>query len=140
MNSQLNELMATYLEEFNKFKTIRSENASLLDKRPIDWTSINYDLMTVSRSLYHTYIDEFFKIFSQASVEDLNKMFKKMKTTSPTIIFNDIKRFYKKCGKELPAKPSFLEKVKFLTYAFVIEVYVHDYIGRMNERVLNVLV
>lgn len=135
----LNEIMAAYLEEFNSFKTTRTQSGGFWDTF-IDWTSINHDLKTKPDSIYTKYVDEFSNILSRASVEDLDKMFKKMKTTSPTVLFADIKKYYKQCCKTaLPAKPTFEEKVKFLTYAFVVEVYVQDYVGRMNERVLDAL-
>lgn len=130
MKAELNQLMKTYLEEFMQYKQ------PILN---LNWTDINRELLANQDNIYKRYFSEFYELFSKLSDETIHKLFKKFKTTPPTILFQDVTKFYKKYSKiNIKVSSTTDEKVLFLVYTFVVEVYVADYINRMNSHVLDI--
>ncbi len=133
-NNTLNQLMQEYLNEFN----------NLENKDKITYHHINNELVGNLNSIYRVYWNRFSQTLTGLDPVLIDKFCLKFKNQSPTIIFTDILGFYKlflkKQGQIIPfaniTNTTTQEKIDFLTYAFIVEVYVNNYMNRMAQHVL----
>lgn len=130
----LNQQMSNYLDEFNL----------LAEHQHIKHTQIENYLISNTDSIFVNYHNIFFQILTDCDDLIIDKFCKKIVKQSPTIIYIELMKYYKKFLSKSNRVANFdnlkyasrEEKIDFLAYVLCIEVYVLDYIDRINKHIL----
>jgi hypothetical protein len=138
---EINTLMTNYLSDFKKLQHI---TGSWNNVRRINKALNN----NTEDSIFVNYLLEFKDLLISCSSENITYFYKTLKQKGG-ILFKDIEQFYNDfrtssipTTKKFNSKknPTLKEKIVFLSYVFIVEVFVDSYIQRINEIVFDKIV
>jgi hypothetical protein len=130
LSQELNRLMQEYLNEFRENRSKLKSNYQTMDHHMIN------EALKKGEELFVKYWNEVYSLLSSQDKSVIKAMLKNFRRTSPTITYSNVKGFYGKYKNKLDKTDDGFE-LHFIVYAIIEEVYVNNYVERINTHILS---